>query len=120
MDGMEKRIKRVCVFLCSPAHNPDCFARHVNDVQPRNRLYEAVMQAWVKRKAGKATSGARGQAQSEKVKVQALIAYEVGHLRYNTWLALRYFFVFSLGKISTILYDSTTIKTCFNMHKDGF
>jgi hypothetical protein len=75
-----KARKRVCVFLCSPAQNLDCFARHVNDVQPRNRLYEAMMQAWVKRKARKATSDARGQAEPEKVKVQALVAGEVGHL----------------------------------------
>jgi hypothetical protein len=81
MDGNGKADKRVCVFLCSPAQNPDCFARHVKDVQPRNQVYEAMMQAWVKRKAGKATSGARGQAESEKVKVQALVAGEVRHLR---------------------------------------
>jgi hypothetical protein len=69
MDGMDKRMKKGCVFLCSPDQNPDWFARHINDVQPRNRLYEAMVQAWVKRKAWKATSGAMGQVQSEKVNV---------------------------------------------------
>jgi hypothetical protein len=81
MDGMEKRIRGSAFFLCNPAQNPECFARHVNDVQLRNRLYEAMMQAWVKRKAGTATSGAREKVESEKVKVQALVAGEVGHLR---------------------------------------
>jgi hypothetical protein len=63
------------------AQNPDCFARHVNDVQPRNRHYEAMMHAWVKRKARKATLGAGGEAEPEKVKVQAMVSGEVGHLR---------------------------------------
>jgi hypothetical protein len=48
MDGMDKRVKRDCMFTCNPAHSPDCFARHVNGAQPMNRLYEAMVQAWVK------------------------------------------------------------------------
>jgi hypothetical protein len=78
---MEKRMKRGCLFLYIPAQNLDCFARHVSDVQPMNRRYEAMVQAWVERKAGKATSGAKGQVESEKVNVQALVAGRVGHLR---------------------------------------
>jgi hypothetical protein len=63
MDGMDKRMKRGCMFTCSPAQNPDCFASHVNGAEPRSRLCVAMVQAWVKRKARKAASG--GQVESE-------------------------------------------------------
>jgi hypothetical protein len=65
MDGMEKRMKRGCMFIYSPAQNPDCFASHVNGAEPRSRLSVAMVQAWVKRKARKAASSAGGQVESE-------------------------------------------------------
>jgi hypothetical protein len=65
MDEVEKRMKRGCMFICSPTQNPDYFARHVNGAEPRNRLFMAMVQAWLKQKARKATSGAIGQVKSE-------------------------------------------------------
>jgi hypothetical protein len=70
-----------CFFAVRPITRIALPATSTMCSQGTDGAHEAKVHAWVKRKAWKAKSGAKGQVESEKVNVQALEACWAGHLR---------------------------------------
>ena len=54
LEGMDKKQRSGCMYVCSFTQNPRCFALHKDGVEPKQKRSVSAVQGWLARKSRKA------------------------------------------------------------------